>query len=113
MKAGWHGPVIDTLINLYDQLSFLVKSNCLVSPRMFNKFEVNQGGIASGVLLFKYLANLESYLSSEHGICISDGKIGHLLWVDDLTLFSDTFYSVLKQLNRLQQFCANNHKLVN
>ena len=113
IKGGWHGPVIDTLRNLYDKLSFRVKSNRRISSKIFSKLGVNQGGVASGILFRKYLADLESYLSSEHGICISDGIIAHLLWADDLILFSDTFHGLQKQLNGLQQFCSSNHMLVN
>ena len=72
MKGGWHGPVINTLRNLYDELSFRVKSNRRISSKIFSKLGVNQGGITSGILFREYLADLESYLSSEHGICISN-----------------------------------------
>ena len=113
IKGGWHGPVIDTLRNLYDKLSLRVKSNRRISSKIFSKLGVNQGGVASGILFRKYLADLESYLSSEHGICISDGIITHLLWADDLILFSDTFHGLQKQLNGFQQFCSSNHMLVN
>ena len=53
MKGGWHGPVIDTLRNLYDKLSLRVKSNRGISSKIFSKFGVNQGGIASGILFRK------------------------------------------------------------
>ena len=113
MKGGWHGPVIDTLRNLYDKLSFRVKSNRRISSKIFSKLGVHQGGIASGILFRKYLVDLESYLSSEHGICIIDGIIAHFIWADDLISLSDTFQSLQKQLNGLQQFCSSNHMLVN
>ena len=37
----------------------------------------------------------------------------HLLWADDLILFSDTFKGLQIQLDGLKQFCSNNHMIVN
>ena len=50
------------------------------------------------------MADLESYLTTAHGICINDEIIVHLLWADDLILFSDTFYGLQTQLNGLKHF---------
>ena len=113
MKGSWHGPVIDTLRNLYDNISFCVKSNCCVSSKIFSNLGVNQGGVASGPLFRKYIADLDSYLSLEYGVCIGDEIVAHLLWADDLILFSDTCHGLQKQLHGLKQFYYNNHMIVN
>ena len=113
IKGGWHGPVIDTLRSLYSKTTFQVKHNGRVSSMIMKNLGVNQGGIASGKLLRKYMADLESYLSAAHGICISNKIIAHLLWADDLILFSDTFHGLQIQLDGLKQFCSNNHMIVN
>ena len=113
MKGGWHGPVIDTLRSLYSKTTFRVKNNSRVSSTIMNNLGVNQGGVASGILFRKYMADLESYLSSAHGISISNKIIAHLLWADDLILFSDTFHGLQIQLDGLNQFCSNNHMIVN
>ena len=39
--------------------------------------------------------------------------ITHLLWADDLILFSDTFRGLQIQLDGLKQFCSNNCMIVN
>ena len=44
---------------------------------------VNQGGIASGLLFRKYLADLSAYLQSEFGVCVGEIIIMHILWADD------------------------------
>ena len=113
MKSGWHGPVIDTLRNLYGKTSFRVKSKGWVSSIILSKLGVNQGGGASGSLFRKYMCDLESYLSSSHGVCINGEIIAHLLWADDLLLLSDTFHGLQAQLDRLGKFCHNNHMIVN
>ena len=97
----------------YDNISCRVKSNCRVSSKIFSELGVNQGGVASGLLFRKYIADLDSYLSIEHGVCIGNEIVAHLLWADDLILFSDTFQCLQKQLNGLKQFCYNNHMIVN
>ena len=84
LKGGWHGPVIDTLRSLSIKTTFLVKNNGWVSSTIMNNLGVNQGGGASGISFRKYMADLESYLTSAHGICISNKIIAHLLWADDL-----------------------------
>ena len=113
MKGGLHGPVIDTLRSLYSKITFRVKNNGRVSSMITNNLAVNQGGVASGILFRKYMADIESYLPFVHGICISNKIIAHLLWADDLILFPDTFHGLQIQLDGLKQFCSNNHMIVN
>ena len=96
MKGGWHGPAIDTLSNLYDNISFRVKSNSRVSTKVISKLGVNQGSVASGLLFRKYIEDLDSYLSTERGVCIGNEIVAHLLWADELILFSDTFHGLQK-----------------
>ena len=80
---------------------------------IFNNLGVNQGGVASGIFVRKYMADLDSYLSIAHEICINDEIIAHLLWADDLILFSDAFHGLQIQLNGLKPFCSNNHMIAN
>ena len=61
MKGGWHGPVIDTLRNLSDNISFRVKSNCCVSSKILSNLGVNQGGVASGLLLY-FVNTLQTWI---------------------------------------------------
>ena len=113
LNRGWRGRVIDALRSLYSKSNFCVKRNGKLSPLIVNNMGVNQGGIASGFLFRKYMADLGAYLSREYGIVIADEIIAHLLWADDLILFSDTQHGIQKQLQGLQRFCANNHMIVN
>ena len=46
-------------------------------------------------------------------IYISKTLFVHLLWADDLILFSDTTRGLQRQLNGPYTFCANNHMTVN
>ena len=112
-KNGWTGRVIDTLRNLYAKSHFRVKRNGTLSPAIPNQTGVNQGGISSGLLFRKYMADLGKYLNSEYGVVLSDEIVVHLLWADDLILFSDTQQGLQKLLNGLQKFCHNNHMVVN
>ena len=84
MKGGWYGPVIDTLKKLYDNISFRVMNNDRVISKVIRKLGVNQSGVASGLLFRRYLADLDSYLSTEHGVCIGNEIVAHLVWADDL-----------------------------
>ena len=53
------------------------------------------------------MSDLDSYLSTAHGICINNEIIAHLLWADDLILFSDTFQGLQNQLDGLKEYCSN------
>ena len=109
----WKGRVVVTLRNLYTKTDFRVKRNSKLSPMIHNDMGVNQGGVASGFLFQKYMSDLKQYLDCNVGVCISKTILVHLLWADDLILFSDTPNGLQRQLNGLYTFCANNHMIVN
>ena len=113
LKNGWTGRVIDILRSLYAKRHFRVKRNGKLSPAIPNWSGVNQGGISSGLLFRKYMADLGNYSNTEYGVVLSDEIIVHLLWADDLILFSDTQQGLQKLLNGLQKICHNNHMVVN
>ena len=98
MRSGWSGRVIDTLRNLYSKTKFRVKCNGMLSPPILNEIGVNQGGVCSGLLFRKYVSDLEQYLMFGQGICIDENIVGHLLWADDLILFSGSVAGLQKQL---------------
>ena len=105
IKQGWCGRVIDTLRNFY------TKADGRISPPIPNHIDVNQGGNVSGLLFRKYLADLDEYLCK--GVCIGDTIIAHLLWADDLILFTDSIKRPQKQSDGLFNFCSDNMMIVN
>ena len=113
VQSGWHGKIMDTLRNLYKKIHFRLKQDGKLGPSIFDRMGVNQGGNASGFLFRKYMADLSSYLKDEFGVIIDDMILGHLLWADDLILFSDTLAGIKRQLHGLKKFCVNNHMIVN
>ena len=102
MNCGWKGRVIDTLRSLYDKSHFRVKRHGKLNPIVQSRAGVNQGGISSGLMFRKYMADSGDHLNSQHGIVISDEIIVHLLWADDLILFSDTTEGLQSLLNGLE-----------
>ena len=113
IKSGWSGRVIDTVRNFYSKTYFQVKHKGLVSPPISNYIGVNQAGNASGLMFRKYLADLSESLSNAMGVGIGDVVIAHLLWADDLILFSDSGKGLQTQLDGLFKFCSDNMMLVN
>ena len=104
MRSGWSGRVVDTLRSLYSKTKFRLKCSGMLSPAILNEIGVNQGGVCSGLLFRKYVADIEQYLMSEMGICIGETIIGHLLWADDLILFSDTITGLKSNWTALWNF---------
>ena len=78
-----------------------------------NVLGVNQGGVASGLLFRKYMADLGSFLAPEYGICIEENIIAHILWADHLVLLSDSEKGIQNQLVGLLKFCSLNLMSVN
>ena len=113
MKNGWKGKVIDTFRSLYDKTHFRVKRNGKLSPVILNNIGVNQGGITSGLMFRIYMSDLSEHLSKQFGIVVSNDIIMHILWGDDLIIFSDSVDGLQKQLNGLQKFCSQNKIIVN
>ena len=112
-KNGWKGKVIDTFRSLYRKTHFRVKRNGKLSPPLLSNIGVNQGGIASGLMFRKYMSDLSDYLFKEFGVVIEDVIIAHILWADDLILFSDSAKGIQRQLDGLRKFCASNKVIVN
>ena len=59
-----------------------------MSPSILDTLGVNQGGIASGLLLRKYMANMREYLETEFVVFVNDVIVAYMLWADDLILVS-------------------------
>ena len=74
---------------------------------------VPQGGVVSGLLFRKYMADLGSFLAPEYGICIEENIIAHILWADDLVLLSDSEKGMQNQLDGLLKICSFNLMSVN
>ena len=113
VRTGWHGKVIDTLRSLYQKTSFRVSQNGRVSGSICNAMGVNQGGVASGLLFRKYMADFDVFLNTEFGVCIGEMIIAHILWADDLILMSDSPEGLQHQIDGLFRFCSQNLLLVN
>ena len=113
IKNGWKGKLIDTFRSLYRKTHFRVKRNGKLSPPLLSNIGVNQGGIASGLMFRKYMSDLSDYLFKEFGVVIEDVIIAHILWADDLILFSDSAKGIQRQLDGLRKFCASNKVIVN
>ena len=61
MRSGWKGKVIETLRSLYQKTNFRIKHQGLLSFSMRDIMGVNQGGVASGLLFRKYMADLNAF----------------------------------------------------
>ena len=114
VKSGITGRIIDTVRDMYRKTKCKVKTTDGLSPEINNFFGVNQGGTLSPLLFRKYLADMSDYLHRTEGIVINEHKIiSHILWADDLILFSDSPKGLQLQMDGLFNFCKNNQMIVN
>ena len=113
IKCGWHGKVLDTIRSLCTKTKFRVKLQHWLSRLIDNVLSVTQGDIASGLLVRRYMADLESFPAPEYGICIEENTIAHMLRAEDLVLLSDSEKGMQNQLDGLLKFCSLNLMSVN
>ena len=113
IHSGWSGRLLETVKDMYGKTSFRFKFQGETSSPIPNNLGVNQGGNASGFLFRKYISDLGEYLSKKVGVCIGETIISHLLWADDLILFSDSLSGIQRQLDGLYDFCSKNRMIVN
>ena len=59
------------------------------------------------------MADLGGYINTEYGVVVSKKILVHLLWADDLILFSYTEKGLQNLLNGLHNFSSNNKMIVN
>ena len=59
------------------------------------------------------MADFSHYLHQEFAVVVDNNIIAHMLWADDLVLFSDTPKGLQRQLDGLKASCAINHMIVN
>ena len=64
---------------------------------------VFQGGSGSGNLFRKFLEDASDYINAKFGIVISHSLLAHLLWADDLVLFSDSVKKYAKAFRLLDE----------
>ena len=113
INSGWRGRLLETVQDMYSKTSFRFKFQGETSSSIPNNLGVNQGGNASGFLFRKYISDLGEYLNKKVGVCVGDTIVSHLLWADDLILFSDSLSGIQKQLDGLFDFCSKNRMIVN
>ena len=113
ISGGLKDRVIDTFRSLSLKHIFALSEMENITSPFDSNLGVNQGGTPRGLVCRKYMSILRTYLSKEVGIVISNETIAHILWVDDLILFSDSPTGLQKQLNGLLKFCSDNKIIVN
>ena len=111
MKNGWKGKVIDTFRSLYDKIHFRIKQNGKLSPVILNNIGVNQGGITIGRIFRKFMSNLSEHLYKQFGIVLSNDIITHILWDDDLIIFSDSVDGIQRHLMTFKSFVLKTKSL--
>ena len=86
VKQGFGGRVLDTLRNMYSKTKSKVRTVNILSSLMENIRGVNQGGVKAHFCLGNI--DMKSCFDLENAIKIDEVILAHLLWADDLILFS-------------------------
>ena len=114
MKKGFEGKLVDVLRNMYSKTKSQVKKDGMLSDYFNDESGVNQGAILSPFLFTSFLADMVEYLDKKVGIQLDDDTtLTHLLWADDLVLFSTSPEGLQCQIDKLFTYCCRWQLIVN
>jgi exonuclease III len=108
-QNGVRGKTLQLIANMYDKVDYQVKTRNTMSDVIHSNVGVRQGCVCSPTLFNVYLNDLCSYLEPDgcHAPTLDDTKITHLLFADDLVLFSTTKAGLQIGLDKLNMFCTD------
>ena len=99
---------------MYRKTKCRVKNHGILSDYFSDETGFNQGGILSPFLFISFLSDMVEYLDITQGITLdNETPLTHILWADDLVLFSTTPEGIQKQLNHLFDYCKRWQLIVN
>ena len=99
--------------SLYRQTKFRMRHKGFFSDSTPVDLGVFQGGSGSGNLFRKFLKDASDYINASFGIVIDHSLLAHLLWADDMVLFSDSVKRMQMLLDCLMKFCSRDLMMVN
>ena len=109
LKHNINGPIYRLIKNMYQETSYIVKTQIGISDPIMSEIGVKQGCVCSPTLFNIFLNDLQHYLKDDESKppILDEHCISHLLFADDLTLFSTSQKGLQKCLDNLKTFCEN------
>ena len=113
---GIHGRILDSLIEMYKEVTMAVRVKGELGPEFQANMGVKQGDPLSPLLFGLFIDRIEKVYANilpEVGIQMGCMLVQVLLYADDLVLLAESPAQLQSMLDLLQNFCACNSLTVN
>ena len=115
-SLGLHGPILDTLMAMYEKTDIRVRCDGQLGESFLALLGVKQGDPLSPLLFGLFIDRIENYLLTKHpnvGVDLGSKLLQVLLYADDLVLVAKTPSDLQILLDALHSFCQLNGMTVN
>ena len=113
IKKGYGGRLVKTIQSMFSKSQAKVRWQGELGSSINSTHGVLQGGIVSPKLFNLYMSDMEEYLDQSCGVSIEGTTFTHLLYADDLVLFSETKDGMQTLLNNIESYCRKWHLIIN
>lgn len=116
-SLGIHGRILDSLMEMYAQVSMCVRVGGVLSECFPSELGVKQGDPLSpllfGILIDRMETFFRSMLPETCGVNMGTTVLQIMLYADDLILVAESATDLQRMLDLLQVFCTHNDLTVN
>ena len=108
-NLGINGNALTLLKNMYNDVSYIVKVNNEYSDLFHSNIGVRQGCVCSPTLFNIYVNDIRFYLNLHianiNPPILNDTYLTHLMFADDIVLFSQSEIGLQNSLHVIEQYC--------
>jgi hypothetical protein len=115
-SLGLHGPILDTLMAMYERTDVRVRCGGQLGDSFLALLGVKQGDPLSPLLFGLFIDRIENYLTLKcpgMGVDLCGKLLQVLLYADDLVLLAESPSDLQSLLDALHNFCRLNGMVVN
>ena len=106
-KAGINGKMYNILKSMYQGSYSRVKCKGVLTEPISIKQGVHQGSVLSPLLFNIFINDIGDNLLLDGAPILHESRISHLLYADDLVLFSTSENELQSNIDRVNTFCKN------
>ena len=106
-RAEINGIIYELIRSMYQHSVSRVKCKNTLTDSIDIKQGVHQGNVLSPLLFNIFINDIGNTLSTDDTPIIHDSNINHLLYADDLVLFSTTEEGLQINIDRVHEYCTN------
>jgi hypothetical protein len=106
-QVGITGKLYQLFKSMYSGVHYEVKTKLGRSGAFNSTRGLRQGCVSSPLMFNLYINDLQDYITTDDAPSIDKQLVSHLLFADDLVLFSNSAKGLQNSLNQLELFCTD------